>query len=221
MNELTPSPSSLELLYATSNAGKIVAMRKHLSSTTINFIGLDEVDAALPVVDEYGNNPLDNARIKAKAYYDVLKRPLFSLDSGLYIDGLPEELQPGVHVRHVNGHYLDDEAMIAYYSSLARSIGSPLKARYQNAICLILNENLIFEHFDLDIAGKYFYITEEAHPRRVKGFPIDSLSVDIATGQYFFDLGDVIERSDMDKGFTSFFLKALHHAGLVTEDKKI
>lgn len=38
--------------------------------------------------------------------------PVFSCDSGLYFDGVhgvQEEIQPGVHVRNVNGRSLLDE----------------------------------------------------------------------------------------------------------------
>ena len=65
---------------------------------------------------ETGNTPLENARQKAIAYYQVFKMPVFSCDSGLYFDEVPDEIQPGVHVRNVNGRCLSDDEMIAYYT---------------------------------------------------------------------------------------------------------
>ena len=38
-----------------------------------------------------GRTPLENARQKAEFYYSIFKMPVFSCDSGMYIEGLPEE----------------------------------------------------------------------------------------------------------------------------------
>ena len=35
-----------------------------------------------------------------------------SMDDGLYIENIPEELQPGLFVRRVNGKELNNEEMI-------------------------------------------------------------------------------------------------------------
>lgn len=61
----------------------------------------------------------------------------FSQDSGLYIEGLPKERQPGVHVRRVNGVNLTDEQMRKYYKKIAAELGGRCVAQYQNAICLV------------------------------------------------------------------------------------
>ena len=47
-----------------------------------------------------------NAYIKAKAYYDKTKITTIGMDNNLYIEELPEEKQPGTHVRRVNGKEL-------------------------------------------------------------------------------------------------------------------
>ena len=54
----------------------------------IEIVGLYETGSAIPDFDETGATPLENARIKAYAYYAVLNRPVFACDSGLYIEGL-------------------------------------------------------------------------------------------------------------------------------------
>ncbi len=108
-------------------------------------MGIGDFSLSLPEVDESGNNPLENAKIKALAYYQALHEqtdfdyPLFSCDSGLYIDGLIEKEQPGVHVKRVDSKNLTAEEMIAYYSSLAGRLGGKATARYKNAICLVLS----------------------------------------------------------------------------------
>ena len=132
-------------VYGTGNPAKLQSMRDCLAPLDIEIIGLKETGIIIPNVDENGNTPLDNARIKALAYYAALKRPVFACDSGLYIDGLPDDEQPSVHVRLVNGKRLSDDEMIMHYSAIAGKLGGKAVARYKNAICLIISEDEIYE----------------------------------------------------------------------------
>lgn len=162
---------------------------------------------------ESGNSPLENARIKALAYYQFYGIPVFSCDSGLYFDNVPDEIQPGVHVRNVGGKTLTDEEMTAYYSGLAGKYGT-LTARYRNAVCLVLSENNIVESMDDSLSGNPFYIVSKPHEDgvRVAGFPLDCLSVHIPTGKYYYDLSPetyTAEETTSD-GWREFFIKALN-----------
>lgn len=48
------------------------------------------------------------------------------------------------------------------------------------------------------------------HEKRVSGFPLDTLSVDIETGCYFYDLEEkTVDQAAIDCGFRKFFLSAL------------
>ncbi len=147
---------------------------------------------------------------EALAYFDAFQMPVFSCDSGLYFDNVPDEIQPGVHVRTVKGKYLSDEEMIAYYGGLAGQYGK-LTARYRNAICLVMDENHIYESMDLSIASEPFILTDTPHSAvRKKGFPLDSLSLDIKTGKYYYDLTDEeMERFAVEDGVLLFFEKTL------------
>lgn len=131
----------------------------------------------LEAAPETGNTALENAISKAKFYYAILKIPLFSCDTALEIENLPEHLKPGVHVRRVNGKNLTDEEMIVYYGELAKKFGK-LKCRYRNAVCLILSDHEIVASDHDTLSSSYFYIHEK--PVRptdpIKGFPLDCLS---------------------------------------------
>ena len=80
--------------------------------------------------EETGNNAIENAYIKAKAYYDKTKITTIGMDNKLYIEELPEEKQPGTHVRRVNGKELNDDEMIEYYCNLVKEYGGKLKAKW-------------------------------------------------------------------------------------------
>ena len=164
----------------------------------------------LPQVEENGNNPLENAEIKARAYYEAFSMPVFSCDSGLYFDGLEEELQPGTHVRRVNGKELTDEEMREYYASLAREHGGQLVARYRNAIFFIVDDEKCFSSMDEKLNSEPFLIVPKAHERREKGFPLDSLSVDIESGEYYYDIQNKsVDKLAVEEGFKAFFEKVL------------
>lgn len=101
----------MKLLYGTGNPAKLSAMKCRLEQLDIELIGLNDLKTkgiTIPIVPEDGETPLENARQKANAYYKAFCMPVFSCDSGLYFDNVPDEVQPGVHVRTVNGRFLDE-----------------------------------------------------------------------------------------------------------------
>lgn len=202
----------LKLLYGTGNPAKLEAMRRRLSSLGIEVVGLKDIVnkiEAIPDVIEDGRTPLENARKKALAYHEALGMPVFSCDSGLYIENIPEELQPGVHVRTVNGKYLSDEEMLEYYTGLAKQYGD-LIARYKNAICFVAEDGTVHEAMEESMASERFIITDKPHSTCKKGFPLDSISVDIKTGKYYYDLDESeLDQVAVEDGFLEFFKRVL------------
>jgi 8-oxo-dGTP diphosphatase len=223
----------MKLLYGTGNAAKLEVMRRALAGLVtgselsareggefymgepLEILGLSDMEREAPPVPEDGSSPLENARQKALAYYAFFGVPVFSCDSGLYFEGLPEAIQPGVHVRTVKGKYLTDEEMQAYYGGLAAKYGD-LRARYHNAICLVLDRDHVYECMDESLVSEVFLITSKPWSGvRRKGFPLDSLSVDVRTGKYYYELeqeyvDSSIANADelaLDEGFRGFFRK--------------
>lgn len=205
----------MKLLYGTGNPAKLEAMRREVRGLPVEIIDLKqaagETGLEPPLVEEAGSNPLENARIKAEAYYKVFRRPVFSCDSGLYLwnyetgEMLPEEIQPGIHVRGLGERRLTDDELICHYTGLVRRYG-PIFARYKNAICLIMGDGRRYECMDESLWGRAFLFTDKPHPKRIKGFPLDSISLDIATRQYFYDLpGNFQDEAAAKEGFRQFF----------------
>ena len=199
----------MKLLYGTGNPAKLEAMRRRLAPLGMELIGLKEVEKPLPEIEEDGKTPLENAEKKALAYYKAFHIPVFSCDSGLYIDGIPDAEQPGIHVRTINGKYLNDDEMLAHYTGLAKKYGD-LRARYRNAICLVLDEKYIYKAMNEDMASEPFIITTKPHAVRNPGFPLDSISIDIKTGKYYYDLqGSELDQVAVEDGFLKFFENVL------------
>lgn len=204
----------MRILYGTGNSAKLSSMRSRLESLNqkygIELIGLKDLDTKIPQVPEDGSTPLENAHQKAVAYYKAFHIPVFSCDSGLYFDNVPDADQPGVHVRTVHGKSLTDEEMLAYYSGLAQKYGN-LTARYKNAICFVHDDTRLFEAMEPSMESEKFLIVAEPHSSiRKEGFPLDSLSVDIQTGEYYYDLPEsALEQVAVEDGFLQFFERVL------------
>lgn len=193
----------MKLIFDTNNPAKLDYMKHILDKIGLDVVGLDQQPCILPNVEEDGNTPLENACIKAKQYYQVLQQPLFACDSGLYFNDIPNQYQPGVHVRKPNGVRLSDDEMITWYSNLAKRFHG-LQAYYVNAICLIIDEQHIYRSDDSSLWSHPFSIIATPHQKRMEGFPLDCLSTHIKTGTYFYD--DETAYDDRDEiGIIKFF----------------
>ena len=197
----------MKILYGTTNPAKLSSMRKWLEGLDIELVSLNDMQGDIPDVPETGDTPLENAELKARAYYKAFGMPVFSCDSGLYFDDLPE-FSPKVHVRNIGGKCLTDDEMIEYYGGLAAKYGD-ITARYRNAICFVLDEEHIYTEFSDDISWNPFLITSVPHEKRVEGYPLDSLSKYIENGEYCYDS----ERPQYEEknGFARFFAEVLRN----------
>lgn len=199
----------MKILYGTGNPAKLDAMRRRLEEFDLEIIGLKDLGMPIPEVVEDGSTPLENAEKKARAYYEAFGIPVFSCDSGLYLDRVTEKEQPGIHVRTIGGKYLTDEEMLEHYGGLAKKYGN-LTARYRNAICLVMDREHVYKAMEESMASEPFLITDKPHPVRKRGFPLDSLSIDIGSGKYYYDLeNNQLDKVAVEDGFKDFFQKVL------------
>ena len=214
----------MELIYGTGNQAKLSAMQRTLEGLPVTIISLKQAvereKILLPEIDENGATPLENARIKAHIYYKHFKKPVFSCDSGLYLwkaktgEMLPEELQPGIHVRGRGEKRLTDEELILHYTGLAKEYG-PVLARYKNGICLVADKEHVFECMDESLWGQAFLLADTPHPRRIPGFPLDSISIEISSNRYYYDLsGNSQDVVACQAGFRQFFERYMKMADL-------
>ncbi|MDE6585176.1 MAG: hypothetical protein K2K80_00650 [Clostridia bacterium] len=200
----------MKILYGTTNQAKLNIMKPVAEALNFELIGLNNLNKPLPNVDESGKDPLENAKIKARTYYEAFGLPVFSCDSGLYFDGLEERLQPMTHVRRINGRDLSDDEMTEYYAELSKTHGGKLIGRYRNAICFIADEHTEFSSMDDSLSSKPFILSSVPHPKKVKGFPLDRLSIDIKSGKYYYDMeASAVKNLAVEQGLTAFFKNAL------------
>ena len=173
----------MKLLYATGNESKIRNMRYRLRGYEIEIVTPKELGVHIDV-DETGTTPIENARLKAKAYFAKTGMPTLAADSGLYIDGIPEAEQPGLHVRRLNGRALSEEELIGHYSRLSAKYGGRLRARYKTGLVLLIEDR----EYTAEIADDDIYIVSTPNQNREhRGNPLDVVTVCPANGKYFND----------------------------------
>ena len=54
-----------------------------------------------------------------------------------------------------------------------------------------------------------FILAAKPHEKRVEGFPLDSLSIDIGSGKYYYDLKIKDVSTSVDDGVRKFFSESL------------
>ena len=198
---------SVVLFYATTNKSKLHNMVYRLRNFPIKVLSPQDLNINLDI-EEDGSSAIENAMKKAQAYFQKLHLPTIAGDSGVHIEGLPEELQPGLFVRRVKGKVLSDEEMIGYYSTLAAQSNGDCYLHYFTGIALITQEGA-FTHTLLEPPLKLTSIPNQNRYHR--GNPLDVISMTL-DGKYFNDLSDeeriAHDRSGED-AFTRFIIEHL------------
>ena len=169
----------MKVLIATKNKGKIEKYSTILDKLGVDFYTLNDVDLDIEI-EENGKTTTENAIIKAKEYYNIVNTPVLADDSGLIIDKLPSEKQPGIYVKRHNGKELTDEEILNLYSKEIEDVGGESTGAFVISIAII------------DKNGK-IHTKETKHKRlfvsnpdinRIPGYPLSSLVYDKETNMY-------------------------------------
>ena len=119
----------MKILFATTNPAKVNKYKDKLKEKGIELLTLKDINKKIDI-NENGKNAIENASIKAKSYYELTQITTIGMDNNLFIEELPEEKQPGTHVRRINGKELNDEEMIEHYTNLVKEYGGKLTAKW-------------------------------------------------------------------------------------------
>lgn len=174
-----------KVLFATGNESKAKRFQKGLLEKGIEIITLNDIENNISV-EENGKNAIENALIKARAYENTCKLPVFAMDDNLYIDGIPEEKQPGMFVRRVGGKRLSDEEMIEYYANLAHTYGEngKLTCRWVYGIAVVNNG----VESTYTWSKEDFYIVDKPTNKINPGYPLNTISINKKLNKYFTDI---------------------------------
>jgi inosine/xanthosine triphosphate pyrophosphatase family protein len=176
----------LEIVYGTGNPGKAKQMQSVLTASGLAVTVRSSGEFGIELdVEEDGRTAEENARKKALAYSVALRRPVISMDSALYFDDLPDELQPGLYVRRPGGtKRMDDDEMLAYYMQLIDRFGGRLNGHWKTAFALALPDGTCEVHA---VVSPRIFVSVP-HQEVPEGNPMTALQIDPATGKRVLDL---------------------------------
>ena len=176
----------MQLLYATQNNFKIYNMKRRLAGLPIELVTPKDLNLKLEILED-GQSPKENALKKALAYYKQTQIPTIGADSGLYIDRVPKEKQPGLFVRRVHGKELSDEEMIIYYTKLIESVGGESMAHYLTGLAIVNASGI----YTTEICEDPFIMTSKMDKKHShRGNPLDVITIDPYLNKYYSALTD-------------------------------
>lgn len=173
------------VLFATGNESKALRFKDELFKKGIEIITINDLDRKVDVI-ENGNNAIENALIKAKSYAKEVDIPVFAMDDNLYIENIPEDKQPGMYVRRVDGKRLTDEEMIDYYSKLVRNYSTDGKLTCKwiyGMVVINKGKESVYTWSKND-----FYLVDKPTNKIDKDYPLNSISVNKKLNKYFTDM---------------------------------
>jgi hypothetical protein len=133
--------------------------------------------------------------------------PVMAMDDNLYIENIPDDLQPGMYVRRVNGKRLSDDEMIEHYSSLAKKYGKDCKltARWVYGLAIIKDN----KESTYTWSKEDFYIVETASEIINPGYPLNSISKNKQLNKYFTDITeeDIKQTDEEENDVVEFIIK--------------
>lgn len=173
----------MRILFATTNPAKVNKYADKLKEKGIELLTLKDINQEIDI-NENGKDAIENARIKAKAYYEVTKITTIGMDNNLFIEELPEEKQPGTHVRRINGKELNDEEMIEHYTNLVKENGGKLTAKWVYGMVVYDGKQEKIYTWSKD----HFYFIDKPSHKRNPGYPLDSISIIPEFNKYLVEL---------------------------------
>lgn len=197
-----------EILFATGNTSKIARFKEKLLEKGIVIKSLKDIGISSEV-EENGKTAIENATIKAKAYYEATGLPTMAMDDTMYIDDIPEDKQPGVYVRRVNGKRLNDEEMIEHYTNLVNIYGKNGKLNTKWILGMVIIKDGKISTYT-DVTSEYYLVDTPAKDIR-EGYPLSSILFNKKAKKYDIYLTEEdkkIGKAD-DSGFINFIEKVL------------
>ena len=173
----------MQVLFAKTNPAKVKKYRDLLKEKGIELVTIKDLDFKLDI-DENGKDAIENAYIKAKTYYDKTKIPTIGMDNNLFIEELPEEKQPGTHVRRINGKELNDDEMITYYTNLVKENYGKLTAKWVYGMVICSDNGVNKFSWSKD----HFYFVDKPCEKRNPGYPLDSITIVPEFNKYLAEL---------------------------------
>lgn len=181
------------ILLATTNKQKVERIRKLLKASGIGVEARTPSDLGIEAIEiEEGNDLMQNARAKARAYFGETGLSIMGMDAGFFIDG--EALDPVLVKRNaLDGRDENDFTqhevgmrMHNYYCALATRHGGTVEAFWKE-VFVRLDPNGTERMVE---SNRPVVLTDEVHGEVNDYLPLRSLYYSKATGKYACDASE-------------------------------
>ena len=140
-----------------------------------------------------------------------------AMDDGLFLDNVPDEVQPGTHVRRVNGKRLNDTEMIEHYISLVNKYGTngELTGYFVKGVAIVSGDDLYtFEHkSDRKFTNRQSKVIDE-------GYPLASIQIIQSLGKFKSELTNEEEKKIMEVEKSEIFNFIADTIGSIEKKRK-
>ena len=147
-----------KLLYATGNKYKIESMKERVKGTDIEIISPNDLNIKLNVVED-GKTVVENARKKAKAYYDATKIPTIAGE-------------------------LTIEETLEYYVQELKKVGGTSEAYYYTGLVIIKDDI----EYNKEIKEDKFIFTSKMSDKPSKYDGLSRIQIDPRLNKYVCEL---------------------------------
>ncbi|MCH5285803.1 MAG: hypothetical protein J1E43_00105 [Christensenellaceae bacterium] len=170
-----------KLLIGTTNPSKYGSMLQQLEGIDVASISPAELGIQVDSAED-ARTAEGNALEKARAWHQTTGLPVLTEDSGLVFLDLPPDHpdQPSVHVRRAAGHVMTDDEMFDWFTALAHRHGGKLRAAWQDAWCLMIDEDHCFTYADsVDELGpwSFWMMDHPVHDLIQPGWPLERIII--------------------------------------------
>ena len=195
-----------QILFATSNESKVKRFYSGLLKKGIQVLSLNDLGLKIEV-SEVGKNVIENAKLKALAGFEKTHIPTIGMDDSLFMENVPENEQPGLFVRRVNGKTLSDSEMIEHYSKLVKKYGVNGRLNVKWIYGLVcINSSGKISQFSWE--ANYTYMVETPSPKIDVGYPLNSITKFKETDEYLTDVKkDVLNKMNGNEDDVVLFIE--------------
>lgn len=172
-----------KLFYATKNKFKIQNMRYRLRHLDIQLITPYDLDIDIDV-NENGKTVIENALLKAKAYYEKTNITTIAGDSSLFVEKFNK--QPGLFVRRIDGKQLNDDELEKYYIQALEKVGGESTAFYITGLAIIKDNKEYLQ----EIKEKSFIFKSDKYNGKRNDDPLGRLEYDEDIKKYFCEMNE-------------------------------
>ena len=173
-----------EIFFATMNKDKIMKMKNRLKNLDIKIVTPYDQNIKIEI-QENGKSVIENATLKAKAYFDKIQMPTIATDSALYVENF--DIQPGLFVKRINGVTLEEDKLEEHYINELNKVGGKSKAFYITGIVLVQKNSIS----SIKIKEEDFIFTSKICKGERNYDPLSRLEYDEKLKKYFCQLNEI------------------------------